>query len=194
MKEKKQRIVIFITLIILITSIFLLIKKATKYNIKSPVKNYNLRNAKIKNEYLNYLKEKIYPIEIRNFIDNDFVPISILGEEANGETVIYLMKEIGYEILFNSLFDKDRTSFDDCLVSKNFKEKYSKNLLDYYNLKHSNNCVIDCVVNQTKKILIVELYDDFKNTEPTSHKTYHFHYTLDNDGNVDNIELKNYEN
>ena len=36
--------------------------------------------------------------------------------------------------------------------------------------------------------------DDFKNTEPTSHKTYHFHYTLDNDGKVDNIELKNYEN
>ena len=37
------------------------------------------------------------------------------------------------------------------------------------------------------KEIIVEAYGNFKNTESTYWTTHHFHYTLDDEGNVDDI-------
>ena len=52
-----------------------------RYDINSLIGNYNLHSYEKKNEYMNFLEEKIYPVEIRKFIDNDFVPMSLLGKE-----------------------------------------------------------------------------------------------------------------
>ena len=158
-----------------------------RYDINSSIGNYNLHSYEKKNEYMNFLEEKIYPVEIRKFIDNDFVPMSLLGKEDTGKDMMELMEFIGYKMLFMSMFDKERTNFDDCPVTNNFKEKFTENLLKYFNLIESDDCESNCLLNREDKEITVEVYGNFKNTEPTYWITHHFHYTLDDEGNVDDV-------
>ena len=158
-----------------------------RYDINSSIGNYNLHSYEKKNEYMNFLKEKIHPVEIRKFIDNDFVPMSLLGKEDTGKDMMELMEFIGYKMLFMSMFDKERTNFDDCPVTNNFKEKFTENLLKYFNLIESDDCESNCLLNREDKEITVEVYGNFKNTEPTYWITHHFHYTLDDEGNVDDV-------
>ena len=90
-------------------------------------------------------------------------------------------------MLFMSMFDKERTNFDDCPVTNNFKEKFTENLLKYFNLIESDDCESNCLLNREDKEITVEVYGNFKNTEPTYWITHHFHYTLDDEGNVDDV-------
>ena len=188
MKKQKQIVVCIIMLLLFLIIIFLYISnKKSKYDINIPIKNYNLNDPKIEDEYLEYLKKSINPPKIRKFIENNFVPTSLLSNEKTGKEVIELMKEIGYEILFDSLFDKERIDFDDCPVTEKFKEKFNTNLFNYFNIKESDDCKVNCLIVYQEKILKVEVYGNFKNTEPTYWITHHFHYTLDDEGNVDDV-------
>lgn len=188
MKIKKQIIASTVVSILILLGVLWTINNHKKFDINENIGKYNLSNNDIENQYLNYLKEKIEPEKIRKFIENSYVPTSLLSKENSGNDMIDLMKETGYEILFNYLFNyKEKIDLNDCPVSSSFKDKYKTNLLDYYNLKHSNDCEVNCIINQTENELFVELYDDFKNTEPTYTKTYYFHYTLDSEGNVDDV-------
>ena len=89
----------------------------------------------------------------------------------------------GYECLFKSMFDKTRTNFDDCPVTENFKNKFNTNLMQYFNLIESE----DCLLNREDENITIEVFGNFKNTEPTYWTTHHFKYTLDDEGNVDDI-------
>lgn len=179
-------IIIFTIIFALIVFVFAA-KNKKKFDLNTNIGKYNLADIDIERHYMDYLKEYIYPIKLRNFIDNDFVPTSLLSQDSTGKDVIDLMKETGYEIVFNKLFDTNSIISDEYPVSENFKKKYNVNLLDYYNLKHSNKCEIDCIINCFNSDLIVEIYDEFQNTEPTYIKTHHFQYVLDEDGNVDDV-------
>ena len=187
MKKCKTIIVGFAIFAVLMLSMVLLNIKKDKYNIDMLISNYDLSNFENEDKYINYLKKYIYPLQIRNFIDNDFVPTNLLGNDDTGNEMVELMKFIGYKSLFTSMFDKDRTNFDDCPVTENFKEKYNTNLLYYYGLNASDDCDIICSLDINEKSLIIEVYGDLKNTEPTYWKTHHFHYTLDGEGNVDDV-------
>lgn len=186
MKKKNVLVLLFLVIIILLG--WLILKhKRNEYSIDELVKNYNLHDAEIEDGYLNYLKKNIYPIKLRDFIENIYVPTSLLGGEDTGKETIILMKEVGYEFLFDSLFDKERINFDDCPVTDNFKNKFNTNLFNYFNIKESEDCKVDCSIEYKEQNLIVEVYGNFENTEPTYWKTYHFHYTLDSEGNVDDV-------
>lgn len=185
----RRRMNVLILAIILFVIIFILIlyNKRNGYSVNATIGNYNIQDEKVEEEYLNFLKENIKPSKIRKFIENDFVPTSLLSMENTGEDMMELMKFTGYELLFDSLFDKERINFDDCPVTDNFKNKFNTNLFNYFNIKESEDCKVDCSIEYKEQNLIVEVYGNFENTEPTYWKTHHFHYTLDSEGNVDDV-------
>ena len=161
--------------------------KKEVYDINKQIVNYSLMDPIIKDEYMNYLKKYIKVKKLANFIENDDVAISPMKKESTGKVVIKAMEFIGYKMLFMSMFDKERKGFDDCPVTQKFKEKFKTNLLEHFNLIISDDCESDCLLNIEEQKLEVEVYGEFENTERTKGKTYHFHYTLDDEGNVDDV-------
>ena len=188
-KNNRVFIVTFVVMIIVVLSITILIvlKNNNNYNIEKKIVEYNINNDEKKNTYLNFLKEEIKPIGLDKFIDNDFIYLDDYNTNANGHSVIRDMKVDGYLNLFNSLFDKERINFDDCPVTDNFKEKFKENLLKHFSLIEGEDCVSVCMFDYDEKTLEVTVYSNFENTEPINSNTHHFHYTLDSDGNVDDV-------
>ena len=191
MKSRKIIMTCFATFTVFLISIIVLNTKKNIYDVNMPIRNYDFSDYKVEDEYINHLKKDIYPIKIRSFIDNDFIPTNLLSEDDTGKEMIELMRFIGYKMLFNSMFDKSRTNFDDCPVTEKFKEKFNTNLLKHFNLIISEDCRSNCLLNLEENNIKVEVYGNFENTEPTYWKTYHFHYTLDNEGNVDDVIFDN---
>ncbi len=185
--RKRKNVLILAIILFIIIFILILYNKRNGYSVNATIGNYNIQDEKIEEEYLNFLKENIKPLKIRKFIENDFVPTSLLSMENTGEDMMELMKFIGYEFLFDSLFNKERTNFDNCPVTDNFINKFNTNLFNYFNIEESEDCKVDCSIEYKEQNLIVEVYGNFENTEPTYWKTYHFHYTLDSEGNVDDV-------
>lgn len=184
---KNKYIMIIMVILILLIGFIVTVKESNKYNINRPIRSYDLLNAKVKNDYLEFLKQNIYPEKIRKFIDNDFVPTSLLNDFDTGNEMIDLMKFNGYKYLFKSLFDKNRIDFDDCPVTESFKKGFNTNLFNYFNLEVSDDSTVNCMLNYEDNSVAVEVYGNFKNTEPTYWTTHHFKYTLDKDGNVDDV-------
>lgn len=186
---KNKRIIIIGFIIVLISIILFMLHKKNEnnYDINTELGKYDLNNEAIEYDYLNYLKSTIYPIKLRKFIDILYVNYERYKENATGKVVKNQMEFLGYKFLFNSMFDKERKDYDDCPVTDNFKKKFDKNLLYYFNLNESEDCGSMCSLNRKDKEIIVEVYGNFKNTEPTYWTTHHFHYTLDDEGNVDDI-------
>ena len=183
--NKKKVLIILLIAIVLVICFCLLNNSFKMYDINRRINSYDLQKSK--DEYIDYLKESIYPIKLRAFIDNDYITFSQYNDTATGHSIKNQMEFVGYEILFNSMFDKERTNFDDCPVTKNFQDKFNSNLLDYFKLKESEDCESMCSLYRKDKEIIVEVYGNFKNTEPTYWTKHHFHYTLDDEGNVDDI-------
>ena len=100
--------------------------------------------------------------------------------------LITTLRFIGF-IFLHAPFSNNQINFDECPVTKKFKEKFNDNLLNYFNLNESEDCGSMCSLNRKDKEIIVEVYGNFKNTEPTYWTTHHFHYTLDDEGNVDDV-------
>ena len=186
---KNKRIIIIGFIIVLISIILFMLHKKNEnnYDINTELGKYDLNNEAIEYDYLNYLKNTIYPIKLRKFIDILYVNYDRYKENATGKVVKNQMEFLGYKFLFNSMFDKERKNYDDCPVTDNFKKKFDKNLLYYFNLNESEDCESMCSLYRKDKEIIVEVYGNFKNTEPTYWTTHHFHYTLDDEGNVDDI-------
>lgn len=180
-------IVVIISAAIVLAIIFYFLTKGVhkKYDIDKAFSSYNLEEER--DDYLDSIKKYIYPQKLRIFIDNDYITFSQYKDTATGNVIKNQMIFKGYKMLFTSLFDKKRTNFDDCPVTENFKEKYNTNLLYYFGLNASDDCDIICSLDANEKTFAIEVYGNFKNTEPTYWKTHHFYYTLDNDGNVDEV-------
>lgn len=186
---KNKRIIIICFIIVLISIILFMLHKKNEnnYDINIELGKYDLNNEAIEYDYLNYLKNTIYPIKLRKFIDILYVNYERYKENATGKVIKNQMEFLGYKFLFNSMFDKERKDYDDCPVTDNFKKKFDKNLLYYFNLNESEDCESMCSLYRKDKEIIVEVYGNFKNTEPTYWTKHHFHYTLDDEGNVDDI-------
>ena len=191
MKKDKLKIVMVIGLVIIIAIMILLSKKQKNYNLEDRIEKYDLNVYQNKEKLIDYLKQDIKPAKIRKFIDSKYVSISVFNEDATIRDVLNLTNFIGYKMLFMSMFNKSRTNFDDCPVTEKFKEKFNTNLLKYFNLIASEDCESNCLLNRDKQEITVEVYSNFENTEPTYQNTHHFHYTLDSDGNVDDVGLNN---
>ena len=188
MKNNKKLFLTIIVIVMMFLLIFMIYKKSNnKFDINNSLGNYNLNDDKVKEEYLNYIKETIYPIKLRQFINNLYINHEQYKNTATGDVIKNQMEFIGYKMLFMSMFNKSRTNFDDCPVTEKFKEKFNTNLLEYFNLIASEDCESNCLLNRDKQEITVEVYGNFENTEPTYQNTHHFHYTIDSDGNVDDV-------
>ena len=187
MKNKNIRVIIFVVLFLALL-ILICKKNAIRYSVDKKITSYDL--GKEKYDYLNYLKKYITPYKLVNFIDNDSIAFSIYDDNATGEAVINQMEFDGYKYLFKSLFDKNRIDFDDCPVTETFKKRFNTNLFNYFNLEVSDDSTVNCMLNYEDNSVAVEVYGNFKNTEPTYWTTHHFKYTLDKDGNVDDVTFE----
>ena len=88
---------------------------------------------------------------MRSFVYNDYITFSQYSDDATGNDLKDQIEFKAYELLFSSLFDKDRTNFDDCPVTEKFKEKFKTNLFDYYNLSKSEDCQKICSLYRQEK-------------------------------------------
>ncbi len=187
-KKNIVRILLFVTFCVIIIGLFIGYKSISKtFSIDSTIDEYDLKNNKIKQKYISYLKHYVNPEKLNTFILTEKIYTDIFTNETTGKDIIELMKFEGYKALFFSLFDKTRTNFDDCPVTDNFKNKFNTNLLYYYNLNESDDCEVNCSLDDVNKKVTIEVYGNFENTEPTYWNTHHFTYTLDSDGNIDDV-------
>lgn len=189
----KKKVILIMVLVVAAAIVAYFFNFTNKsYDIDAPMNKYGFTSSNVSGAYLDSIKKNIYPEKIRKYIVNEYVPISILRDEATGNEVIELMKLIGYEEVFKSLFDKNRNNFDDCPVTEKFKSKFNTNLLKYFNIDEIENLEINCTVNIEDKEFKLETYGIngySANLEPNYFRTYNFRYTLDSDGNVDDIVL-----
>ena len=194
MKNKKNIIACIFALVALIISIMVITNRKNRFDVNMPISNYDFSDLKEEERYIKYLKKDIYPVKIRSFIGNDVIPANLLNQNITGKEVIELMRFAGYKVLFTSMFDKERTNFDECPVTENFKKKYTTNLLDSFNLRKSDDCKSECFIDELEHNITLVVYGNFKNNEPRYWKTHYFRYTLDNDGNVDDVIFENNNN
>lgn len=187
MNSKKIIMITIICAVVIIVLIFFGIGNGREYNVNSEIGAYNLKDEKTKNEYLSYLKKIIKPQKLVNFINDDYIFVDEIASEKTGNEVIKLMKYEAYERMFNDFFDRERKNFDDCPVTVNFIKKFNNNLYDYYKLNDDDNTLVNCTHDDEINEITVIVYSNFENTEPTYQNTHHFHYTLDSDGNVDDV-------
>ena len=189
LKNKRVLLVLFAILAIYIVLLFVM--KKSIYDIEKAVVEYDISNDKIKYEYLDYLKKQLNPQKLSNFIDNDYIYLENYNKNANGYSVIREMTVEGYSNLFISMFDKERVNFDDCPVTEKFREKFNNNLSSYFGLMNEDDAQINCILDYNESKIELKEYSNFKNFEPTSIYNYFFHYTIDSEGNVDDIILDN---
>lgn len=182
----KRKTLIIISILLIILVLAFLVFKTQKYNKDESFSKYNLTKSN-EDLYIDFLKQFVYPVDLRKYIKNEYINLDLYNENATGNDVILELYNEAYENLFIYLFNKETINFDDCPVTDNFKQKYKTNLLYYFNLKESEDCSSNCLLNSEEKEVVVEVYGNFKNTEPTYWKTHHFHYTLDGEGNVDDV-------
>ena len=185
LKNKKVLLILFAILTIYIVLLFVM--KKSIYDIDKAVVEYDISNDKIKYEYLDYLKKQLNPQKLSNFIDNDYIYLENYNKNANGYSVIREMTVEGYSNLFISMFDKERVNFDDCPVTEKFRKKFNNNLSSYFGLMNEDDAQINCILDYNESKIELKEYSNFKNFEPTSIYNYFFHYTIDSEGNVDDV-------
>lgn len=185
LKNKKVLLILFAILAIYIVLLFVM--KKSIYDIDKAVVEYDINNDKIKYEYLDYLKKQLNPQKLSNFIDNDYIYLENYNKNANGYSVIREMTVEGYSNLFISMFDKERVNFDDCPVTEKFRKKFNNNLSSYFGLMNEEDAQINCILDYNESKIELKEYSNFKNFEPTVIYNHYFHYTLDDEGNVDDV-------
>ena len=193
MLKKNNKVLFGIILMLLLFAFVIIGKKLTpRYDLNTPIKQYNIKNKEIRDHYIDYLKKHIKPQKLQKFANNKYISLSIYEENENGTIIIEQIKLNAIKRLFISLFDKSRTNFSDCPVSDNFKNKFNVNLIDYFNLYAADDYNVNCNLDMKNKNFTIEIYGIegySENLEPNYRNTYNFHYTLDDEDNVDNIEL-----
>ena len=156
------------------------------YNLDEKPINYKVDTKKGREEYFEYLKQYIKPIRLLNFInDND---IDSLKYNTNGNEMIKWLIKVAYINMFESMFDINRTNFNDCAVTKKFLEKFNANLTDFFSISYDEVWVNTSTLNKTRK---VEARSGITlDGEAEYAMLYRFKYTLDEDGNVDDVILE----
>lgn len=188
MKNKKTALFFVLFIFVIMFLLFLYTNtKNNSFSIRSPIGAYNLQNKSIKNNYLNFIKNNITPELLRDYIDNKCITFEFYNADSTGELVMSQMKFEGYTEVFNKLFDKNISSFDKYPVSDNFKKKFPSNLTTYFNLAHNSDSDIHCGIFMDEQKLTVNEFYNFYLNEPAHHNTHHFTYTLDSDGNIDDV-------
>ena len=187
MRISKLKVLVILIFVLLCISL-LYYFDSTKFDINKSPNNYNFYNSKIENEYLKYISDFIYPKKLIKFIPFETTTIpKNYTDKSTGYDVIDYFKYCGYIELFHSLFDKKRINFEDCPVTENFKTKFSSYLAKDFNIKYDDEDDVIIELKDNEKTFIVEVYILDGSSEPLYLYRYHFNYTLDEEGNIDDV-------
>lgn len=183
----KKKCIVTAIIMIIVIALLIILKFLKKYDLSNSPSVYNLNTEYKKGKYINIISKEIYPEKLRNFLNVKRIPFSIVDEYNSGFDSISFFKYEAYTELFNQLFDKNRNDYEDCPVTNNFKSKFGNNLFEYFKLNDYNDSDVDCGISDKEKTLRVTEAGDFNLGEPGYIFYHHFHYVLDDEGNVDDV-------
>ena len=186
MKNKEKKIIYLIVFIIIGIVLFYNFYKR-KYDIGDSFNSVKINSENDLNNYLGYIKTYMKPKKLANFVNYNDLHLSDFTDKATGYTILDEMEYEAYDRLFNSLFDRKREKFDDCPVTSNFKNKFSTNLFKCFNLYNSEDGSASCSIDREELRLDITEAGNFEVGEPGYIFYHHFHYTLDEEGNVDDV-------
>ena len=162
-------------------------EKILKYDLNEAPIKYRVDTSKGEKEYFEYLKQYIKPTKLLNFISEKDLFWPDLYYKPGNEMLRKLSSE-AYQHLFESMFEINRTNFNDCAVTKKFLEKFNTNLNDYFDIGGEENWgetyTTDKIIKVTKR------WNILMDGEAEYAMLYRFKYTLDEDGNVDDVILE----
>lgn len=190
---KKIKIILFIFIIfIFIIMLFFYYKHLNDFDINNSIGHYNLDDENICHEYIKYLKSQMNPKQIVNFVDDNEIILSFYNKNATGKNIILQMKQIGYKNVFNYIFNNDNYDISKIPITKNFIDKYKVGLKNYFSFAKTFDIYCECTVDINDNTLVVHEMSNFYIGEPLSEKYHHYHYELDDNGNIDAI-VHNYD-
>ena len=184
MKNKKIMITFFVIIVAFIILLKLTIKK---YSIDDDIRNLNLKTELDKKIYYATIINYIEPKKLSNFVNYTDMNLTGYSDKANGYTILDDIKYEAYRNLFVKMFDKNKKNFDDCPVTKNFTNKFNDNLFKFFKFENKEDSFVSCSIDRQNFILDVTEAGDFVAGEPNYIFYHHFHYILDDEGNVDDI-------
>ena len=157
-----------------------------EYSLDEAPEKYGVRTSKEnRSKYFEYLKQYIKPVKLLNHISESDLESDLYDDPGN-KTINWLVA-MAYINMIKSMFDINRTNFKDCAVTNNFLEKFDKNLSEYFDIVGEDSTI---EVYTTDKII---KYNKWWNLgpdgDPANGHLYVFKYTLDENGNVDDIVL-----
>ena len=160
-------------------------KEIFEYNLDEKPINYKVDTKKGREEYFEYLKQYIKPIKLLNFISGN--DLTSLEYNTSGNEMISWLFHKAYKNMISSMFDITRTDYDDCAVTEKFLEKFNTNLNSYFDIG-GEDCNIG-VYTTDKTIKYTKWWNLGPDGDPANGWMYVFKYTLDEEGNVDDIVL-----
>ena len=162
-------------------------EESIDYNLeKAPLVQGVDKSKKAKEEYFEYLKQHIRPIELRDFIKERDMETDLYDDTGN--KMINWLVAMAYMNMFESIFDTNRINFDDCPVTNRFLQKFNTNLVEYFDIKFDELWVNTSTVKQVIKV--EARWNNALDGEAEYSELYRFKYTLDEEGNVDDIILE----
>lgn len=182
---KKRLVLFFVIFILIIVGIYFL--KNMRFDINRSPSEYKLDMAENKGKYVEHIKKYIKPEKLCNFLNIEHIDFFYIEEYNTGNDALEWFKYEAYTELFYQMFDKNRNGYDDCPVTENFKNKFGRNLFEYFKFNNIEDSAIDCGISDKEKTLRVTEAGDFTVGEPGYIYYHHFHYTLDDEGNIDDI-------
>lgn len=179
--------ILLITTFIIIASAFIVAKNRINYDINESPSKYSLSSVRERTNYTNFIKKYLTPSKLNNFLNVQKIHYEVVKKYASGIGALNWFKYEAYTELFYQLFDKNRNNFDDCPVTENFKQKFKPNVFHYYKFNDAEDSSVNCGIDDDALQLSVNEAGDFIAGEPGYIYYHHFHYTLDEEGNVDDI-------
>lgn len=185
--KKKCFIIVLILASILAALVYVFLLRKHNYNINEPPKKYILKTETQQKEYIDFIKSYIKPAKLGGFLNVERIHFSFINEYDTGTASLEWFTYEAYKELFYQMFDKNRTSYNDCPVTNSFVEKFDKNLFEYFNFINVEDCDIGCLLFDDEKRIEITEAGNYNLGEPGYILYHHFHYTLDDEGNVDDV-------
>ena len=157
-----------------------------EYNLVEKSRNFGVDTKIDRDKYFEYLINNIENDKIKEYIyQRDFYD-EYSG--MNGSTILKLLTSNAYRNFFEAIFNKNVNDFSNCPVTEKFIKKYKQNLVEYFNIKGEEFWVS---TETDKQIIKVEARSGISlDGEAEYSMLYRFKYTLDEDGNVDDVILE----
>lgn len=188
MEPRNNKIYLIVTIILVfIVSGYIYFDNEMRYDINESPKKYILKIEAQQKEYIDFIRKYIKPEKLSNFLNIDEIHFSFICEYESGEKSLDWFKRECYKEMFYQMFDKNRKNYDDCPVTKEFANKYGANLFEYFNFQNVHDSEISCRISDKNKTIVVTEMGDFNLGEPGYIYYHHFHYILDDEGNVDDV-------